>query len=38
VVRVAKMMVPSGGRGSGGEGVECGNMGRGRWDREANGI
>jgi hypothetical protein len=33
---VAQMTVLCGGRGSGGEGVGCGNMGRGRWGREAN--
>lgn len=38
VVGVAKTTVPSGGRGSGGEGVGCVNMGGGRWGKEANGI
>jgi hypothetical protein len=38
VVGMAKTTVPSGGRGSGDEDVGCGNMGRGRWGGEANGI
>jgi hypothetical protein len=35
---VVKMTVPSGGRGSGGEGIGYGNVGGGRRGEEANGI
>jgi hypothetical protein len=38
MTRVAKTTVPSGGRGSGGEDVGCGNMGEGRWGGEATDI
>jgi hypothetical protein len=31
VARVAKTTMPSGGRGSGGHGIRCDNMGGGRW-------
>jgi hypothetical protein len=38
VARVAKMTVPSGGSGSGGQSVGLDNMGEGRWGGEANGV
>jgi hypothetical protein len=38
VDRVAKTMVPSGGRNNGGKGLGWDNMSGGRWSGEANGL
>jgi hypothetical protein len=38
VAGVAETTVPGGGRGNGGKGVGCGDMGEGRRRGEANGI